>query len=447
MAFEFPPLASGGVQRSLYFVKYLPENGIRPIVITPEEEDLKHIFHHGQVDHSLMKELDPATVIERVHCEVRKNPSNPIAKWMKMFFSVTENFKTTWRPSLDQRLPGILQTYDPKAIYVTIPPFAMVPLWLDILAKYPLPLIIDFRDAWSQWAIAPNGTYFHYLSKLKMERSVLEKAAAVLVSSEQTRQDLLRIHKGIPGSKIEVITNGYDGDIEVPASLRIQKDGKLIIGYVGNFYYAPEARAEIFKPWWKKKPHRMLNYIPRQEDWLYRSPYFFFRALRHLLDQQPLWKQRIEVHFAGHQPGWLKQQIQEFGLEDICHHTGYLKHEDVLLFQRNCQMLLITSSKVLGGQDYSIAGKTFEYFSIGKPILAFVCNGAQKDLLMKSGMALICDPDDTPSAAGNLQRMLEGETVLHPDAEYIHQFNRRVLTKKLSAVIRKIQIKKMEEQV
>lgn len=437
VAFEFPPLASGGVQRSLYFVKYLSDYGVSPVVITPETDDLKKIFHHGQVDASLLAEIPPGTAIERVHCEAPKPSGSTVENWFRMFFTVTENFKTYWRPGLEKRLPALLEQYKPAAVYVSIPPFAMVPLWLDILKKSPLPLIIDFRDAWSQWAMAPFGSRFHYQAILRMEKSALSKASAVIVSSEQTKLDLLRVHREIPAEKICVITNGYDGEINVPARLQITKTGKIIIGYVGNFYYAPETRKEIFKPWWKKKPHRMLNYVPRKEDWLYRSPYFFFRSLGRLLEQNPELRERVEVHFAGHRPAWLSEQIRESGLEDICHHAGFLDHDDVILFQRNCDMLLITSSKVIGGRDYSIAGKTFEYFSIGKPILAFVCEGAQKDILEKSGMALICDPDDLSGSADLMKQMIGGQTVLHPSSEFIGRFQRKKLAEKLAGLVKK----------
>ena len=86
---------------------------------------------------------------------------------------------------MDRTASGILQTYDPKAIYVTIPPFAMVPLygqtyWQNIR----LPSSSTFGMHESHWAIAPNGTYFPLSVSIEngKTRGTGTKAAAVLVS-------------------------------------------------------------------------------------------------------------------------------------------------------------------------------------------------------------------------------------------------------------------------
>ena len=131
-------------------------------------------------------------------------------------------------------------------------------------------------------------------------------------------------------------------------------------------------------PWFKKSLHRMPHYVPRKEDWLYRSPHFFFSAIKKLITLNPEDLNKIEIRFAGKTPNWLIQQIEVFGLTDLCKHFGYMNHSQVIEFQNNCDALLITSSKVIGGRDYSIAGKTYEYFTIGKPIIAFVCEAILK---------------------------------------------------------------------
>ncbi|MEI2750067.1 MAG: glycosyltransferase [Ferruginibacter sp.] len=272
------------MQRSLKFVKYLPEFNINPIVITVEENDYPEILGSYHLDPALKNEIPAGIAIERVHCRAVTKSKSKLLSWFRIYFSVTENFKKTWRKPLEQRLPEIIRKYQPAAIYVTIPPFAMVPLWLKLLRQSKIPLIIDFRDAWSQWALAPNGSYFHYQVKLSQEAAVLQKATVAVTTTKQTRNDLLRIHKTVSSEKVVVIPNGYDGELAIKPALSVSDKKTIRIGYVGSFYYSPEARNDIFKPWWKKMPHRMLNYVPRKEDWLYRSPYFFLKAIRYMLD-------------------------------------------------------------------------------------------------------------------------------------------------------------------
>lgn len=439
VAFEFPPLGSAGVQRSLKFVKYLPGFNIRPVVITVKEADYAAAMPGHPVDESLSNELSAGTIIERIHCtSVSHKNEGKLKSWARIYFSVIEEFNKTWRPELEKQLPALLEKYKPKAIYVSLPPFAMGPLWTELADKYSLPLIADFRDAWSQWCVAPNASYFHYLKKTGYERRVLQQAARVICSSGQIMKDMQQIHPSINKQKFAVITNGYDETLQWPAELKVTFREKFIIGYVGSFYYTPESRSTIFTPWFKKPLHRMPQYVPRKEDWLYRSPWFFFKAIRRLLDENPALENKIEIRFAGKTPGWLQQQIAHFKLENHCKHLGFLKHDKVLAFQKECDALLITSSKVIGGRDYSIAGKTYEYFTIGRPILGFVCEGEQKDILAESGLSVLFDPDNTNACVATFNKIFEQQVILKPDVKAVEQYHRKHLTSKLAGLIQSI---------
>jgi len=194
----------------------------------------------------------------------------------------------------------------------------------------------------------------------------------------------------------------------------------------------------MMQPWWRKRLNRMIQYAPRQEDWLYRSPYFFFQAVAHLLERQPACRERLRIRFAGQKPDWMDAQVKQFKLEGLVEFVGILEHREALKFQSECDALLVTSSKVIGGQDYSIAGKTFEYFSMKKPIIGFVAEGAQKDLLAASGMALICDPDAPDTAAEQLGDLVAGRFEPKPNVNFLNQLHRRELTRQLAEVIQSV---------
>jgi glycosyltransferase involved in cell wall biosynthesis len=192
----------------------------------------------------------------------------------------------------------------------------------------------------------------------------------------------------------------------------------------------------MLQSWWQKKGHRILQYIPHRQDWLYRSPYFFFKALKQLNIADPALGSKVKIRFAGKIQGWLKEMIASFELEDQVTLMGELSHQESLSFQADCDALLITSARQIGGRDYSIAGKTFEYIQMQKPVIAFVCDGAQKDLLQKAGVALICNPDDTEQSAGLLSALFRGRLDLHPDLIFLQGLSRQVLTERLAEIIR-----------
>ena len=178
----------------------------------------------------------------------------------------------------------------------------------------------------------------------------------------------------------------------------------------------------------------MLQYVPNLQDWKYRSPYFFFKSIFNLVAKFPEYRNRISIEFAGENPQWLIEMVHEFGLSDMFSHYGTINHKDCLDFQTKMDGMLITSAKMINGRDYSIAGKTFEYFQNQKPILAFVCEGAQKDILDKSGMAVVFNPDDAEASGLMLKNFIDGKITLQPDMNFISQFNRKQLTKKLADV-------------
>ncbi|MBK8339065.1 MAG: hypothetical protein IPK99_03185 [Flavobacteriales bacterium] len=268
----------------------------------------------------------------------------------------------------------------------------------------------------------------------------MESADAIIATSDQTVADLKSLHPHIAAERFHLITNSYDGGVpDVPERITMRTpttSEPLRIGYVGSFYYTPYQRALMFSPWFRKKPHQWLQFAPRKEDWLYRSPHFFFKALAALRVERPEIADLLRIELAGHIPDWLRAMVAEHGLEELVVFHGRLGHREALALQARCDALLITSSKVIGGQDYSIAGKTFEYFQTLRPILAFVSEGAQKRILQRSGLCLLCPPDDLVTSALVLEQMFQGGVELHPDAEFIRSLHSNVMAERFASVIR-----------
>nr|WP_255612691.1 glycosyltransferase [Alcanivorax sp. 1008] len=304
------------------------------------------------------------------------------------------------------------------------------------------PLILDMRDAWSQWAITPYASILHYHFTKRLEFKAIELASQVLVTSEQTRLDLLKTHPSVDERKISTITNSFEEDYSsVEASRNGIRCDAFKIGYVGSFYYEPYQRKMIFSPWWKKKIHHIFQYSPKKEDWLYRSPEFFLRAVSDLRIISPSAYEKLEVEFVGAIPSWLPSMIARYDVGDKVRLLGPVSRVTSLEFQKGCDALLITSSKVVDGRDYSIAGKTFEYVAMGLPIIAFVCDGAQKDILNRTGLAKICDPENRDEAVEGLRQIIEGEFVLRPNLDEIRKLSIADCVKQLASVIREVEIK------
>lgn len=441
LAFEFPPLGGVGVQRSLKFAKYLPEHGLHPVVVTPDKESIEAVIGPAR-EAALLDELPATTGIVRVPCPpVRRGGGTRIGDWLHQFFSLGEGLGGAWRGPLLAAWSELVRRERPAALYVSVPPFSMAPLAVELAQRSGLPLILDFRDNWSQWCCSPQPSWVHYQLTLRRERACLEAASAVVGVTRQLVEDLKRVHPGVPAEKFHLVANGFDASLPESAAARpARSEQPFVIGYVGSFYYTPETRAALLNPWWQRSPHRWLQYAPRREDWLYRSPFFFFRALRRLLDERPELRSRVKVRFVGDTPSWLREQVEEFGLTDVVEHLGRMSHRACLEFQASCDALLATSAKVIGGRDYCIAGKTFEYIASQVPIIAFVTEGEQRDFLAASGLALVCDADEPAAGARALAELIEGRFSPAPNLPYLRGFHRRETARQMAELVQQVAV-------
>ena len=66
VAYYFPPMGGAGVQRSVKFVRYLPEFGWSPVVVTADASDYE-VTREFQLDEALAAELGGPVSIHRVH--------------------------------------------------------------------------------------------------------------------------------------------------------------------------------------------------------------------------------------------------------------------------------------------------------------------------------------------------------------------------------------------
>lgn len=442
IAYEFPPLNIGGTQRPLKFVKYFNKTGINPIVLTLNEESFKFVFEKFHIDKNTLNDIPNSTIIKRVKSkQIINNKNSLLNKTKEKVVNIIGKEAEAWKDNLFKIIPKLIKEYRIKTLLVTAPPFSMFPLAVEIATKYSLFLITDFRDAWSQWGIVPYRTRFHYKRTIHLERKVLQKSDAVIVTSKQTIKDFIKIHPTINPNKFHYIPNGYDINLNFDTNellYNFNKQHKIVIGYVGSFYYSPDSRNQIMAKWYRKKLHQKLQYVPRKEDWLYRSPYFFFKAIRKLIDIYPQYKEKIVIKFAGNKPIWLDKMINKFKLNTNFEFLGRIPLDESIKFQKSCDALLLTSSKVINGKDYSIAGKTYEYFTMKKPIIAFVTEGAQKEILKETGLALICNPDNTNESIEKLITLFENNVALKINSVFISQFHRKKLTENLASVIKKL---------
>jgi hypothetical protein len=440
IAMEFIPLNLGGVFRPLRFANGLNSAGIRPVIIT--FEDNTHLRKvQNRFDYALMDRLDKDIPVYRIPLDdIDRYRNNRLKRFWNVYFNATDIYSKAWKKNLFERLPEIISKHQPKAVFVTCPPYSAAPLATEISKTYRLPLIVDMRDAWAKlWN--PLGSYFHFLHRKLKERATFEQASAIITVTPRLKGIFEETHPATGREKFHLVYNGFDFDL--PDTLRVRSEpiaGKATynIGYVGSFYYDPVARDLLFRPWWKKKGHRMLQYSPVKEDWLYRSPYFFFRCMARLFERRPEWRSKLFFHHVGDTPEWLGPMAEEMGVRDNLVVHGFQTQDKVLKLQESFDLLLATSEKVIGNEHFCLPSKLFTYLRSGKPVLAFVTRGIQYEFLQRSGLGLLCDPDDTGSASLQMEKAIEHGYEGELNVGYLRQFSNPVATAAVADLVRTI---------
>jgi Glycosyltransferase Family 4/Glycosyl transferases group 1 len=435
---EFAPVNTTGNFRSLKFVKYLREFGIEPVIVTFIEEEGASYFN-TKIDKGLLKDIPEGTKIYRVHCEDgHKYYGSLLRSFFTIYFSIKDTFAKRWRKFLLPELSKIVQEHRPSLIFTSLPPFSSGGLAREVAGKFHLPLVVDMRDLYSQWGNTPYGSWLHYWLTLKEEKRIFKAAQSILCVTPQLIRTFKKTHPEINPLKFHFTPNGFDLEQDrISDFLFHPNKQRIVIGYVGSFYYDPKARDQILKPWWKMRGHKMLMYAPTKEDWLYRSPYFFLQTIALLFERNPNLKSLIKIEFIGREPEWLKPMVVKFNLQAQVTIHGFVDHEKSKTLQSGFDLLLTTSEKVMDEEHYSLPSKIFDYVGQSKPILGFVTEGIQKEFILSSGIGIICDPDNPNESASKINSLIANGMKFIVNNDYLNEFKRKNITGKVASIIRK----------
>lgn len=434
IALEFAPAQTTGMFRSLRFAKNLHKFGIDPVVVTINPEQACEDF--GVPNNSALLDGMPEGV-EIHHLRFTKliRRRAKFVEFVRHWARFADGYYARLRKSMQDLLAsGKLGRID--AIYVTLPPFGAGDLAIDAKRHFKKPLVVDMRDAWSQWGASPFPTYVHYQCVRQLERRLLEAADRIVAVTKELQGMLESVVGGKAKKTFLQIPNANDTS-EFPPNIKWKPEpGALInIGYVGSFYFNEKTHEARTKKWFKKPPHYWPHFYATDQDWSYRTPNYFFQAWSELNNRAPEIGNRMRFHLVGNTPGWLHEMVRRWKIEEMCVFHGRLLKQDVAKTLANLDFLLSTSIKVTDGKDYCLASKSFEYVTSGKPTIGFVCDGSQKDFIQRSNTGVVFDPDDAAMSAERMKHLFSSGVSLVTNLEYLAQYEAAYTTRKMADCI------------
>jgi len=430
IALEFAPVQTTGAFRSIEFVRRLPEHGITPCVVTLRPEDGMRIFSaplnaellNGLPEDASRLELSDAKAVD-------PQSETPLASLFRLYTNLDDSFFYRFRGSLDAHMRARKLTETIDAVVASAPPFGATKLGMLAASRLNCPLILDMRDSWAELGFAPSPTSLHYRAKRRDESLAFGAAARVVTVTQRLAEVFRSAHPSLSRQRFDVVANGFPGHEFEGHTIKACSKEVVEVAYVGSFYFSPEKPASLLRP------QRYLQHRLKTEDWSYRGPQYFFAAWRALIDREPELGRRIRFNHIGNAPAFLMTMAADYGLADYCKLWGVVPKQEVGEILSKMDAMLATSMKRDDGGDYCLASKTFDYVEARKPVLAFVCEGSQRDFLQRAGIGVICDPDDIDGSAATMARLVREGVSLELNADYVNQFHRREAARRMAGVI------------
>ena len=405
VAYLFPPSGGAGVQRTTKFVKYLPEFGWQPVILT-----VKSGWYRLK-DQTLNAEIPPDITTHRTSSlqlplwfpwRVR----NWVARWLLI---VDEHLG--WYPFAVRKARELIDKANITAIYTTSAPYTDHLIGYALKRRYRLPWIVDLRDPWIGNFSRHHPTRLHRRLDARLEALVIRNADQVLVTSPTTLRDMLGRYPDQVADKFTLLTNGYDqadfNDV-VPISL---PDDCFTILYSGSFY------------------SRGL------------TPNNFLLGLTNALEKKSLPRARIQVLFVGNISQQIKDTIDHLGLSDLVKTTGYLPHQESIAYLLAANLLLL----IVGNSPNStgvLPGKIFEYLAASNPIMVLAPDGAATEIIREAQAGVIVPPDDVHAISDAIVDMYtrweQGRLEIIPRPEVVARYERRNQTAWLASLLDQI---------
>jgi len=421
ITYYWPPSGGAGVQRWLKFVKYLPEFGWEPVILTVDPR----YASYPQRDESLAAEIEP-------NCKVYTTKSFELYnlyKWISgkkevpyggfaneskegLFQKVSKflrgNFllpdpRRGWNKYALKKAAELIMQFNIETVVTTSPPHSTQLIGLSLKRQFNIRWIADLRDPWTD--IYYYNQFKHTtLARnidLRYERQVVENADLVVTVSEDVKLIFAGKSTLDIAAKTVVIPNGFDDDDfnikQVPV------ETKKVITYTGTISEAYPVDC-------------------------------FLEALCGLDEEL---KSQILIRFVGKVPPSVVQKFRNTQLEIEL--VGYVDHPKSIeyLLRSNLLLLIIPDVKNNNG---ILTGKFFEYLAAQKPILAIgPKEGDLAKIIQDTHCGELFDYQDSEGMLLFLEANLN-HTAIISNGEKAGEYSRKQLTRKIAQLLNPLKV-------
>ena len=431
IARAFPPfLPVGHSIRVIKFMKYLPELGYEPVVLTVDDTQ----------EYETLPKVGSEVLLSEISRDIpihRTKTGEPSADYLRKENAFSQKTRLTWLlaklfggsrrwifrnlflpdrtlvwlPFAVSRGRQVVREENIDVLFATCPPHTSTLIGAILKTLTGKPLILDYRDDWidTPWHLSKPGIA-RSIDRI-LEKWAVKTADKVILVTEWSRRAFRERYPDQPREKFELITNGCD----------LEQIRKISSGSIpthnSKFSILHAGSLNVSTVWG-------------------RSPTGLFEAIQNLLRTQPELAENLEFIFAGDLPVEFKGLADRMGISGVIRSVGHIPHDEVLRLTRSADLLLAIN---YDGWETLIPGKIYEYWAVGgSPILLLSCPGAAADFVTQRKLGFTVEPYDAEGISRTIldvyQQWKKG-TPLQINSDGVEAFDRRSLAGQLANVL------------
>lgn len=396
LAYFFPPLGGGGVQRTLKFVRYLAPLGWDATVISTRSR------LYPARDPSLLQEIPTTTRVIRTGAFPVARYFGLVLHWLRLrrlrAWVLWPDGGIGWAPFALIAALRAVRRDRPDVLFSTSAPYGAHLVALFVARLTGIPWVADFRDDWASNALLAEQPRSIAALTTRAESAITARARRVIVAADYFRLAGLEVDDR---RRVEIV-NGVD-ETDLPNPAPAPPAERFVLVNVGTIYET-------------------------------RDPSPVLGALAKSVSQGEINAEHVEVRLVGSVwvPGF--RPPPEIRVES----TGYVEHTQAIAEMCMATVLLF----YVPSSSLAPSGKLFEYLASGRPLLCLAsADNLASRLVREWDAGLVADPHDEIAIQHALvtlwQRWQEGGL---PDQEKVRRnvlerYSRSANAAKLSEVL------------
>jgi glycosyltransferase involved in cell wall biosynthesis len=230
VAFHFPPLrGSSGIQRTLRFLRYLPDFGWEPVVLTA------HPRAYDSTSDDQVADI-PAGV--HIHRAFALDTSRHLAVGSRYpgVLARPDRWKSWWLGAVPAGM-ALVRRFAPQALWSTYPIATAHAIGHTLQRVTGLPWIADFRDPMAQEGYPADPRTWAAFKRI--EESAVARASRLVFTTPGARRMYQERYASLPIERTAVIENGFDEEVFAPLDVLDGPPlvpGKLVLLHSGIVY-------------------------------------------------------------------------------------------------------------------------------------------------------------------------------------------------------------------